>query len=196
MKKPYDLTGFEYGRLKPIIYSNGRWLCRCDCGGEAWVKPDNLKSGHTQSCGCLQRERASQARTKHRLAGTGAYNSWASMKARCGNPANPAFKNYGGRGITFDPAWETFDGFFADMGPRPPGTSLDRIDNEGGYNKNNCRWATQAIQSNNTRVVVRLEFRGETRSIAQWSRSLGWHPSKLSRRIKRGWSIERSLTTP
>ena len=118
------------------------------------------------------------------------------MKARCLNPSEPAFKWYGARGITVDSSWLNFDQFLKDMGPRPEGTSLDRIDNEKGYGPDNCRWATLEKQNNNRRTTRLFTYKGQTLSMVQWSRLKGWPDNTVKERIRQGWSIDRALTTP
>ena len=157
-----DLTGRRFGRLLVLeragsdAWKQARWLSRCDCSVKKIVNAYDLVSGQTKSCGCLKREVAKQRATKHGYA-TGRklspeYHCWASIKARCLNPKNRAFKYYGARGITVCERWrESFTAFLADMGPRPPGTSIHRIDNDGNYEPGNCIWATRAEHETNKR---------------------------------------------
>lgn len=124
------------------------------------------------------------------------YNAWSSMKRRCYDPKVANYKHYGGRGITYNPAWEKFEVFLADMGEAPEGAQLDRIDNAGPYCKENCRWATPTQNSNNKRNNVRLTFQGETLTQSEWARRTGLSKEVIHSRLKRGWSIEEALTTP
>lgn len=124
------------------------------------------------------------------------YRTWDSMRARCLNPKHRAFFNYGGRGITICPEWDSFEQFFADMGPRPEGMTLDRRKNHEGYSKSNCRWATRKEQHQNTRVNVNLEFEGKTQCVSEWARQLNTSDACLFQRIRAGWTVERTLTTP
>jgi hypothetical protein len=161
-----DLAGLRFGRLliiKVSHFDKGRacWLCRCDCGNEKIVSLSNLSNGSTRSCGCLSREltgaRSKQRNTIHGHAKTGnpspEYYSWHAMIDRCENPKHPQFKHYGGRGIVIAKEWRTsFTRFLADMGPRPPGRTLDRWpDPNGNYTPSNCRWATNKEQRLNRR---------------------------------------------
>jgi hypothetical protein len=163
-----DLTGQRYGRLEVLDYAgpdaNGNvfWTCRCDCGpGVITVRGDRLRSGKTSSCGCLARERVSEARKTHGHSGDPLYPTWSAMHQRCANPNSPAYRYYGALGVTVDRRWNDFETFLADMGDRPPdppgwsgGTSyysINRIDTTGNYAPENCRWTDWVTQNNNQR---------------------------------------------
>ena len=133
---------------------------------------------------------------KHGMEGTKTYNAWASMKKRCKNPSHKFYPQYGGRGISFDPAWESFESFLADMGTAPHGLTLDRVDNSLGYSKDNCRWTTQKTQCNNRRSNVFVEYAGKRQTVAQWSEEIGLERKTLEYRIRVGWTPEKALTTP
>jgi hypothetical protein len=192
-----DIIGQRFGRLvvKGMASRDSRgkylWLCDCDCGQRTIVSGDNLRSGHTKSCGCLRGE-------NHGRAGTSLYKLWSEMKRRCNNPNSEKYANYGGRGIRVCDKWaDSFEAFRQDVGPRPSSRhSLDRIDNNGDYEPGNVRWATPIEQANNTRCNRRLTFRGETATMAEWGRRVDISPVTLHMRLKRGWSVKRALTEP
>jgi hypothetical protein len=152
-----DISGQRFGRLVALsLYSAKtsprKWLCRCDCGKEKIVRGELLRDGRARSCGCLKSDVLREIKTKHGHGGqhnqSPTYVSWYAMLARCRNIKRA---NYGGRGITVTERWHTFEHFLADMGERPLGTTLDRIDNDGHYEPGNCRWATPKEQSANQR---------------------------------------------
>lgn len=165
MAKKRDLTGQRFGRLVALCDNGWRdacgnvyWWCECDCG-EIWlVQRGNLTSGGTKSCGCLQRQASRQNIGRPPLHGhthkgghSSAYGRWMGMHYRCSNPKSKGYKNYGGRGIRVCERWQKFENFLADMGEPPPGLTLDRINNDGDYEPDNCRWATWEEQNNNQR---------------------------------------------
>lgn len=145
-----------FGRLKTIEYGGitdkgAQWYCVCSCGRNVVVRGDSLTSGNTKSCGCLQRSRASKANLTHGQTSSPTYLSWAAMLGRCNNPNNNRFYTYGARGIKVCKRWKGFENFLIDMGERPKGKTLDRVDVNKGYSLKNCRWATRKQQANNKR---------------------------------------------
>lgn len=166
---------------------------RCDCGNERVVTAGHLRSGHVSSCGCLQIERT----TKHGMYGTPEYHAWTHMTNRCYCSTNKAFKNYGARGISVCDRWRgSFENFYADMGPRPKGASIERIDNNGNYEPTNCRWATRSEQNRNTRRNRWLTARGRTQCIADWAKEAGIRHGIIRNRLHLGWTAEAAIFTP
>jgi len=157
-----DMSGQQFGRLTVVsradasetIGGNSYWNVRCECGVEKRVQRSALLTGRTRSCGCLAREKFG----KHGGAKSPEYLIWNSMKQRCDNPNNAAYRHYGGRGIRYQESWKEFKNFIADVGPRPSrDLSLDRINPSGPYSKENCRWATRVQQSQNRVFIGREE---------------------------------------
>lgn len=201
-KRFQDLTGRRFTRLTVMGYlgqkdGRTRWLCVCDCGAEVQADRQDLVRGSTKSCGCYIREKT-RARKKHGMHNTPEYKAWVAMRSRCTRPTNPAWDDYGGRGITVCKRWlESFAAFYEDMGPRPSEDhSLDRIDNNRGYYPHNCRWATSLTQNHNLRSNHRVTHEGETLTLAEWSERTGIPKSVLGKRIHAGWPPEEALTTP
>jgi hypothetical protein len=207
MSKPRGLTikdreGQQYGRLtvlrraenkvEPSGAVRAQWLCRCDCGNEVVVTGHALGKGHTKSCGCLNRENA----PKHGMARTRVYRIWSAMRQRCSNPNHKHSGRYGGRGITVCDRWMAFENFYADMGDCPPGMTIERQDNDRGYEPANCRWATRREQANNRSDNVHITFDGQTHNLTEWGRITGLGKSTITQRFASGWPIKRILTEP
>lgn len=202
MRKIIDLTGQVYGCLTVLSLvgrANGatRWLCLCKCGVRKEVSGGNLRSGNTVSCGCyISSVLSSQAsrNATHGRTNTKAYRAWEGMKQRCLNPDNPQYASYGGRGITVSQEWLTFSNFLADMGEPAEGLSIDRKNNNLGYSKGNCKWSTREDQSNNKQQSVRVEYRGELKTIAELSKLSGKYVKTLQNRLNNLWSAEDAVS--
>lgn len=197
-----------YGRLTVINEAEGgrtpggvayrRVQCKCVCGNEVTTLLTSVRKGETRSCGCIV-GRDSHPRHGHATTDskTPTYNSWIAMRSRCYNVNQTTYHYYGGRGITICERWAKFEHFLEDMGERPEGTSIDRIDNDGDYEPGNCRWATRSQQAQNSRQSLAVTFNGETRNLREWARLLGMNRHTLrSRLLKAGWSVEKAMTTP
>jgi len=199
---PLDLTGMKFGRLTAIhIGPRGprnilRWKCACSCGSRSLVTVANLRNNHTRSCGCLLIELRPSFRRTHGQSRSPEHKSWAKIKERCYNPKDIGFKDYGKRGIKMCARWrKSFAAFLKDVGLRPsPSHSIDRVDNDGNYTPNNCRWATYFQQANNRRGNHILHHAGKSQTIAQWERDLGFKTGTIGCRLFQGWSEERALT--
>jgi hypothetical protein len=162
-----DIAGQKFGRWLAIRHIRDvYWWCRCDCGSEKPVNSNSMRKGLSTSCGCWNRENAPYRKRSHghatHVKKDPTYQSWRNAKARCFNPANNYYDTYGGRGITMCDDWrDDFTVFLRDMGERPAGTSLDRIDNDRGYEPGNCRWSGTRIQSINKRHIAIHDFEGQ-----------------------------------
>jgi hypothetical protein len=196
-----DLAGKRFTRLlvisavEPYVATH-RWLCLCDCEKLVAVISSNLLRGTTTSCGCLGKELVSQRSATHRMTKTRTYVSWVAMIRRCTNPKNDNFANYGGRGIKVSERWMSFENFFADMGERPEGKTIERNDVNGNYEKSNCRWATSLEQVANTTKTRMLDAFGRRMPLAAWSREYGISRQLIDQRIKDGWTVARAIATP
>ena len=195
--------GTRYGNLTIISEAPRRnptrryVLCRCDCGQLTEPALAAIRNGNTTSCGCVHRANTGNLKRRHNLRRTPEYQTWAGMTQRCLNPNNPQFHNYGGRGIKVCERWLDFQAFYNDMGVRPSASSeIDRIDNNGDYCPENCKWVDHKTNSNNRRTNVVLELNGVKKNVTEWADHLGLTQSAVYARLKRGWSVERTLTTP
>lgn len=195
-------AGQKYGRLTAIERAErpgyGRFVCECGQAKEILI--GHVVRGRVQACGCLQKERSRQALTKrqttHGQFGTKTYTAWRAMRQRCESPDHPAYINYGARGVEVCTRWKKFENFFADMGDRPPGLTLERKDNSKGYSPDNCIWAGWSAQANNRRNNVRITYAGKTQTVSQWAAELGLPRDRLYHRFSAGWSPEAAFTTP
>lgn len=198
-----DLMGQQFGLLTvkaraPNLRHKARWVCSCECGGTCVPFTSDLKTGHTKSCGCLKTQGLVSRSTVHGCAGrTTEYASWAAMTSRCLNPNNPKWARYGGRGITVCEDWRDFPSFMKDMGPAPAGSTIERVDNNLGYFKENCVWAGPEAQARNRSSTVHVTYKGETRPLIAWCEHLDLAYKTVYARVQvLLWSVERALETP
>jgi hypothetical protein len=171
----------------------GYGLFRCECGTEKEIRITSVNFQETKSCGCLHKEITKLRATTHGKSKTRTHETWRHIKDRCLNKNVDCYKYYAGRGITMCEEWKKFENFYADMGERPEGMTLDRIDNEKGYYKENCRWATKKEQQNNTRRTKLFTYQGKTQSMKMWAEELGFPYEKFRARLKRGKTFEEAL---
>lgn len=195
-----NIEGQKFGRLvvlKRVGTRSGQalWLCRCDCGGVKETVGYCLRSGQTQSCGCLQKERTGSVQRTHGMRKSRLYYTWAQMRERCEKPSSPAFKYYGAKGVKVCARWQDFANFIADMGMPPKGCTLDRIDNSGDYKPGNVRWADKVTQAKNRSSVRWITFNGKTQCIADWARELGMGRKTIRHRLNQGLAPEQILRT-
>lgn len=174
-----NLAGERFGKLVALRRlehqsSISFWLCQCDCGETTTVRLGNLRNGHTTSCGCIKLEMEHGLRHGHDRAGkrTRTLRCWAGAKTRCFNPKNPSYPRWGGRGITMCDEWRnSFAAFLRDMGECPEGKSLDRIDNNGNYEPENCRWSTLDEQARNKRNNIWVDLNGQKVTLKDFARA-------------------------
>ena len=170
--------------------------CQCDCGNFKVVRLCALARSEIKSCGCYRREFSAAQKTtlKHGRSHSPTYKSWTAMKVRCLNVNHVAYEAYGGRGINICQRWhDSFENFLEDMGERPIGYSLDRIDPDGNYEPGNCRWATARIQGNNRRSTRFLDCNGMILTVSEWAEVTALKKGTIRERLKRGWSVEKAL---
>lgn len=204
MSRYTDITGHRFGRLVAIEYlGHSKWKCLCDCGNEHITAYNALNKGMTLSCGCYHREVCSNKpahNRTHNMKDTPEFNIWSMMKNRCTNPNCNRHQFYKDKGIKVCDRWlgpNGFQNFILDMGMRPgPSYSIDRIDNDGDYTPENCRWATKKEQSNNQSRNLIVNYNGREQTLALWCDELGLNYKRTWRRLKLGWSPARAFEEP
>lgn len=199
MSKLIDLKEVRFGRLVVTEragadkHGHVMWLCQCDCGNQKVVKGHKLLSGDYKSCGCMH------YKYSHGQSNTRLYHIWRTMKARCADPNSHKYHSYGGRGITIRHKWlNSFEAFYdwAMANGYREDLTIDRIENDGNYEPSNCRWASAKEQANNTRKNRLLTHNGETHTMSEWADLTGIGEKAIYRRLNRGWSVAKALTTP
>lgn len=193
------LSGLRFGRwlvgkeTRKGNHGEILWECLCDCGTVRFVKAGGLTGGTSTSCGCAHKE----AVTIHGGTATPTFYTWQSMKQRCYYEKAKSYSYYGGRGITICERWrESFENFLADMGEKPKGHSLDRIDNDGPYSPENCRWASNHTQQRNKPSTCTLTYNGETLNVYEWAERVGSTAKRIRERMRAGWAAEDVLFRP
>ncbi len=200
-----NIVGLKFGRLTIIGYfgtckTGSGWYCECECGNIIMASHLAITGGGVKSCGCLFNE-TRRCSLKHNHANNGnvtpTWNSWSKLRGRCLNINDKAYPEYGGRGITVCERWlDSFENFLSDMGEKPHGLTIDRIDNNGNYEPGNCRWANKTQQSNNRRNNIVLTHNGVSMTLSEWADSCGIRYATIRLRIKNGWDIGRAISVP
>lgn len=202
-----NLEGQVFGKLTVLSFAGlknkriSQWMCKCECGNYTTVVGAWLTSDNTTSCGCFKIQRIKETKTIHghntRELTTPEYAAWYSLKQRCTNKNSRNYKNYAGRGIKVCSRWiDSFENFLADMGCRPSDKhSIDRINNNGDYEPENCRWATKKQQANNVRDNKIIEYKGISKTLSEWHDELGFNYATVSARLRKGYSVEKSFET-
>lgn len=206
LTKADDLSGEKFGRLTATERSSNddrsraTWKCFCECGNTIIVQATSLKTGNTKSCGCLKsdtsRELAGPLNRTHGMTRTKTHNTWTSMLQRCYYEGHKSYVDYGGRGITVCHRWMLFENFLSDMGDRPDGMVIGRINNDGNYEPGNCQWEDWFQQGNNKRTNRRIEVNGKSFTLAEWARFAGVNDNTISDRIERGWTLSDAVSMP
>lgn len=202
--KTKDITGQKFGRLTVLELDTNskekaaKWICKCECGAIISTRGSSLRSGHTKSCGCFHLEDliARKIRATHGKEGTRIYRIWQGVKNRCLNQNEPAYKKYGGRGITVCEEWKNnFQAFYnwAMESGYQDNLTIDRINNDGNYEPSNCRWTTAKIQANNRRSNRIVEYNGENITLSELSEKTGVPYGRIAHRLYRGWSVEEAV---
>lgn len=198
-----DLTGRKFGKWTCMRKDSertgrlSRWICRCDCGKEKSVLRRSLISGNSKGCGCDRGENMAKVNTVHGMCNTRLYNIWKNMRKRCHSENSTSYKNYGGRGIFVCEEWRySFENFkdWALENGYADDLTIDRVDVNGGYCPENCRWTTYKVQGRNRTCNILITYKGETKTLSEWSEIAGinWHT--LYGRLKNNWDVEKAFT--
>lgn len=203
MGKLKDLTGQKFGKLTVIERAENQgkytcWLCKCECGTLITVRSTNLLTGNTKSCGCYKKDKAIIDHTIHNLSNHRIYKIWENMKSRCYRKTTINYERYGGRGIKVCNEWQQFEPFndWAIKNGYKEDLTLDRIDVNGNYEPDNCRWLSVKEQNRNTRTNRLITYKGETHCVSEWAEILGINAKLIYDRLRKNWTIEEVLETP
>ena len=200
-----DMTGQRFTRLLVLSRApsdkngNAKWNCLCDCGNTTVSSGFTLRNGEAKSCGCLTTDQLRERAPTHRMSKSPEYLSWAGMHQRCKNPHSKRWARYGKRGIKVCERWSSFENFYSDMGSRPSlNYSLERINNDGDYEPENCKWATKSEQNRNHSANHMVTYRGQRVPLvtAIEMAGTGIERGTVQSRLGRGWTIEAALETP
>lgn len=202
--KQRDITGKKFGNLTALFfeYRDERhrhfWRFRCDCGKEIIVRKSSVTSGNTKRCIDCSKKIIAEINTVHGMSKTRLYKEWAGIIQRCKNPNATSYDRYGAKGITVCQEWPSFDLFkeWALNNGYSDELTIERINNNKGYSPDNCKWATYEEQAHNQKTNRNLEYNGRTMTMAEWAREIGITSSSLYGRLKRGWGIDKALSTP
>jgi len=201
-KKIHIKSGQVFGRLTALhddfLIGRNRWVnCLCSCGKTKSIRLSSLIRGYSASCGCYRIEQLKKNNSTHGYSRAGkvasTYVIWSKMKGRCKNEKTKDFPNYGGRGIKVCDRWQSFESFLKDMGERPVGMSIERINNDRNYEKSNCKWATNKEQARNRSSTRFIEFNGERRCISDWAEVYKIKRATLYARLKRGVQMNEAV---
>ena len=204
-RRTIGLTGQRFTRLVVLSRSGSdhrgeaRWECQCDCGRTITILGSSLRSGASKSCGCLTRSTFGETRVTHGMSATPEYSVWQQMHARCTNPHNKMYHRYGERGINVCERWNDFSCFYADMGPRPSTShTIERIDNNAGYEPSNCKWLPWREQHFNKSTTRYVSYEGARMSLMQAviRSTAGANYGCVKQRLRKGWTVEKALSTP
>lgn len=195
-----DLTGIRFEKLLITHRAENkkdgtaRWFCICDCGETRVIAGTGLRAGRHKSCGCSSPKFTAERSTIHGKAGSRVYIIWQGMRVRCSDKSyGKTRKNYFEKGIRVCSDWESFEKFYADMGDPPDGFTLERINGDAGYSKENCKWASKKEQANNTSANLPVSYGGQTKNVSQWAEEIGVKPNTLIYRLRRGIPVERAI---
>ena len=205
----HDITGNKYGRLTAVkptakrTASHGvKWECICECGKIVFASTNALNKGNTRSCGCLRNEltaeRNRKRQTTHGMSKSRLYRIWANMLQRCKNPKTDRYQSYGGKGVRVCSVWHEFAEFYdwAMQNGYEEALSIDRLDVNGNYEPNNCRWVNAKTQMSNKSNNRILSVCGITKTMSEWAECTGINVSTIAMRLRNGWSEERAVSKP
>lgn len=200
-----NLVGKKFGKLTVLEETDKRtknkkilWLCQCECGNTNEISGSDLVTGNTVSCGCMSSRHTAGDRTRtHGMKSSKLYNVWCAIRNRCQNPNQKSYKDYGAKGIRVCEKWQTFEGFYEDMGESfVEGLTIERKDLKGNYCPENCEWITKEQQALNKSNLVTVTYKGVTAPLVVFCNEMNLKSRTIYHRLRRGWSVEQALETP